>query len=637
MKAGDGVRLETIPNVRKCKGLITPTQPRVGVFRFMMSPTDLQSTSEIGLAPTNSPGKVDKRMRLIRLLESLTQSLSPSFPDLIPHSVNVASKLRDNKFNLVVVGQFKRGKSTLVNALVGDDILPTAVVPLTSIITILRYGSEEKITVAFAGDVSEVITREQLPDFVTEKRNPNNLKKVESVHIALPCSFLEGGVQLVDTPGVGSIYAHNTDAANHFLPESDATIFLMTADQPLSIGEVEFLRNVREHVTKIFFVLNKVDMLNGTEKQEAADFIRDSLSREMAVPKDNIRLFLVSSKTALKARLQGEKKLEAESHIHALESSLMQFLNEEKSTVMVSSAARRARRIAAEASTLAKLRLKAYSESSESLRNKVDEFRKFRAEIHRRQEDISRVIYTAYNIVTMVEEDRVLFEDKTLPKLEARFDEIAAQYRSSNAPDLIDQLNKAIVSLVTEVVDKWRADEEAKVREKFNSEVKDLYGRMNELIDDVYQHAAELFDVEFQRLEEYPLFNDESEFYYFILEDIKPSLEQLSDAVVKRLPRGIARHLIVRKQKETLRIEFDRQCGRARYDIVQRIDKSMLKLGKAFSDSVNGHLARIEEIIGDAMSMREKNVSETSGKVKEYEAALHIMSRLEAEFSALEK
>lgn len=603
----------------------------------MMSPADPRSTSEIELAHAYPPSEVDKRIRLIRLLESLTHSLSPSFPDFIAHSGNVASKLRDNKFNLVVVGQFKRGKSTLVNALVGDDILPTAVVPLTSIITILRHGSEEKITVAFAGGASEVITREELPEFVTEKRNPNNLKKVESVDIALPCSFLEGGVQLVDTPGVGSIYAHNTDAANHFLPESDATIFLMTADQPLSIGEVEFLRNVREHVTKIFFVLNKVDMLNETEKQEASDFIKDSLSREMAVPKDNIRLFLVSSKTALKARLRGEKTLEAKSHIHALECSLMQFLNEEKSNVMVSTAARRARRIAAEASTLAKLQLKAYSESSESLRNKVDEFRTFRAEIHRRQEDISRVIYTAYNIVTMVEEDRVLFEDETLPKLEARFDEIAANYPSSNAAELIDQLNKAIVSLVTEVVDRWRADEEARVREKFNDAVKDLFDRMNELIDDVYQHAAELFDVEFQRLEEYPLFNDESEFYYFILEDIKPSLEELSDAIVKRLPRGIARHLIARKQKETLRIEFDRHCGRVRYDIVQRIDKSMLKLGRAFSDSVNGHLARIEKIIGDAISMREKNASETLGKVREYEEALRNLARLESEFSELEK
>lgn len=605
----------------------------------MMVPSDVTPARPPALKPVRegTPGESTRKSRLTRLLEELTCSLSPSFPELIPPTHSIAKKLQDNKFNLVVVGQFKRGKSTLVNALVGDHILPTAVVPLTSIVTILHYGSEEKITVSFAGGSSEIIPRKSLPDFVTEKLNPQNAKKVESVDIALPCSFLEGGIQLVDTPGVGSIYAHNTDAANHFLPESDATIFLMTADQPLSIGEVEFLRNVREYVTKIFFVLNKVDMLSEGEKREAADFILDSLSKEMSVPKESIRLFLVSSKTALKGRLQNSDSLQAESNIRSLERSLGDFLEKEKANVIVSAAARRARRIAAEASTLAKLRLKAYSESTESLQKKVDDFRRFRSEIHRRQEDISRVIYTAYNIVTMVEEDRVLFENKMQPELERRFAEMAAQYESAGASDLIDRLNKTIVSLVTEVVDKWRAEEEEQVKEKFNNAVRDLFGRMNELIDDVYQHAAELFNVEFQRLEHYPLFNDESEFYYFILEDIKPSLEELSDAIVKRLPRGIARHLIVRKQKETLRIEFDRQCGRVRYDIVRRIDKSMLKLGKAFSDSVNTHLARIEEIIREAMAMREKNSSDVSGKVREYESALRSISRLHDQFAELEQ
>ena len=598
----------------------------------MMTATDLRKEP----LDDGSSGGMTKKARLLEQLGRLARLLLPPFPDLIPNVESLLKKIQDEKFNLVVVGQFKRGKSTLVNALIGEEILPTAVVPLTSIVTILRYGPVEKITVTFASGSIVTISREKLPEYVTEKRNPENVKKVQSVDIELPVSFLEAGVQLVDTPGVGSIYSHNTDAANHFLPESDATIFLMTADQPLSIGEVEFLRNVREHVTKIFFVLNKVDMLSESDKHEAAEFIRDSLSKEMSVPRDSIRLFLLSSKSALRARLQKEKRLEAESNILSLENSLAQFLDEEKANVMVSSAARRAKRITAEASTLAKLRLKAYSESTESLQKKVDEFRRFRTEIQRRQEDISRVIYTAYNIVTMVEEDRVLFENKMRPELERRFDDIAANYGNAGASDLTEKLNRAIVSLVTEAVDKWRAEEESKVKEKFNNAVRDLFGRMNELIDDVYQHAAELFNVEFQRLEDYPLFNDESEFYYFILEDIKPSLEELTDGIVKRLPRGIARSLIIRKQKETLRIEFDRQCGRVRYDVVQRIDQSMLKLGKAFQDSVNGHLARIEEIIREAMTMREKTSSEVSGKVRECESALLNLSRLHNDFVELE-
>lgn len=579
----------------------------------------------------------DRKLELLHLLENLAGELSSCSSDLAPHVLSIAGKLRDNKFNLAVVGQFKRGKSTLINALLGESILPTAVVPLTSVVTILSYAPREKITVAFTGGRQEEIRREKLPDYVTEKLNPQNARNVETVNVALPCRFLESGVRLVDTPGVGSIYTHNTDAANRFLPESDAIIFLMTADQPLGISEVEFLRSVREHVREIFFVLNKTDMLSEHEKHEAADFIRDSLEKKLNVPGESIRLFLLSSKSALIARQQDDPGLEEESNIRSLEDSLTQFIAEEKMNVMIGAAARRARKIATEASTVARLRLKAYTESDESLRKKVDDFRTFRNETQRRQEDISRVIYTAYNIVTMVEEDRVLFEHSTRSEIEERFDQIAAQCENLSTPQLTDRLNRAIVSLVTGAVDKWRSDEESKVRQKFNAAVEDLFGRMNNLIDDVYEHAAELFNVEFRRLENYPLFSDESEFYYFILEDIKPSLEELSDAIVRRLPRGIARRLVLRKEKETLGVEFDRQCGRVRYDIVQRIDKSMQKLGNVFSDSVNGHLAGIERIIREAMEMREKNSSEVSRKSAECEAAVRNMSRFDEEFARFDK
>ncbi len=197
-------------------------------------------------------------------------------------------------------------------------------------------------------------------------------------------------------------------------------------------------------------------------------------------------------------------------------------------------------------------------------------------------------------------------------------------------------LTKKSSQLVTEFVDKWRYEEEAKVKDKFDASVEELFTRMNELIDDVYQHAAALFEVEFQRLENYQLFTDETEFYYFILEDIKPSLEELSDAIVKILPHGIARRLIYRKEKDTLRIEFDRQCGRVRYDFIKRIDKSMMNLGKTFTNTMSEHLERIEKIIADAMVTREKTTSEASDKIAEYKEKLSKFGGLEKKFAELE-
>ncbi|MGE5301292.1 MAG: dynamin family protein, partial [Acidobacteriota bacterium] len=139
---------------------------------------------------------------------------------------DLREKIETNAFNLVVVGQFKRGKTSLINALLGADILPVAVVPLTSIATVMTYGEALRIMVYFNdGNVAE-IRPESLPEYVTEKGNPKNVKDVNEVVVTHPSHYLKGGVRLIDTPGVGSIYQHNTDVAYRYLPKSDAVLFL---------------------------------------------------------------------------------------------------------------------------------------------------------------------------------------------------------------------------------------------------------------------------------------------------------------------------------------------------------------------------------------------------------------------------
>jgi GTPase SAR1 family protein len=152
----------------------------------------------------------------------------PAFP-----YEELREKIQDNVFNLVVLGQFKRGKTTLINALLGAEILPTAVVPLTSIATILRYGEALNIKVYFNDGRIEEIEPASLHQYVTEKGNPKNEKDVREVIITYPSLYLKDGVRLIDTPGVGSIYEHNTDVAYRYLPKSDAALFLLSVDQPL--------------------------------------------------------------------------------------------------------------------------------------------------------------------------------------------------------------------------------------------------------------------------------------------------------------------------------------------------------------------------------------------------------------------
>ena len=112
----------------------------------------------------------------------------------------IKEKLTLEQFNLVVMGQFKRGKSTFINALIGAKILPTSIVPLTSIVTILRYGQESRAVVRYLDEKEEEIHLSDIPKFVTEKQNPRNKLRVKEVEVFYPSDYLKDGVRIIDTP-----------------------------------------------------------------------------------------------------------------------------------------------------------------------------------------------------------------------------------------------------------------------------------------------------------------------------------------------------------------------------------------------------------------------------------------------------
>ena len=116
------------------------------------------------------------------------------------------TKLRENRFHLMVLGQFKRGKSTFINSIIGDTLLPTSVIPLTSIVTLLKYGERESIEVIFEDGSQKTIERKYLHQYVTERGNPSNRMGLRHVEISFPSAYLKDGVSIIDTPGVGSTF-----------------------------------------------------------------------------------------------------------------------------------------------------------------------------------------------------------------------------------------------------------------------------------------------------------------------------------------------------------------------------------------------------------------------------------------------
>ncbi|MCI4397586.1 MAG: dynamin family protein [Acidobacteria bacterium] len=210
--------------------------------------------------------------------------------------LRLPERLDKGRLTLAVLGQFKRGKSTLINALLGAPVMPSSVLPLTSVVTSVRYGLQPKLLLHFLDGREQEAPVEQLQEFVTEEKNPKNEKGVAWARVDWPCPFLDRPVRVVDTPGVGSVYDHNTETSEAFLGQLDAAVFVLGVDPVLTQTEIEWLAKVKDRAERFFFVLNKSDQLRPEEVEQVLSFtrakLRDLWDREG-------RIFPLSARRAL--------------------------------------------------------------------------------------------------------------------------------------------------------------------------------------------------------------------------------------------------------------------------------------------------------------------------------------------------
>ncbi len=310
-------------------------------------------------------------------LVALVRSCGPEFAPEADRLDGLLSRLAEGSFHLAVLGQFKRGKSTLLNALLGEAVLPSSVVPLTAIPTRIRLGPARQVRIAFVdGRADEAAAVPDAPAlaavlarYVTEEANPANRLGVREVEVLHPSPALAHNVVLIDTPGIGSTYAHNTATTMAFLAECDSALFLVSADPPITAVEVAFLREVRVRVPRLFFLLNKVDYLSDDEAAAAIGFLRRVLAEQPGLPAD-VPIYPVSARRGLAAREAGDAEGWQASGCAEIADRLLRFLAEEKQQVLETSVRQRAAEIADEVLLALRLSLRALAMPIEELEEK---------------------------------------------------------------------------------------------------------------------------------------------------------------------------------------------------------------------------------------------------------------------------
>jgi small GTP-binding protein len=235
------------------------------------------------------------------------------------------ARLAEDRFTLAIVGRFSRGKTSLMNAILGMDRLPTGILPLTSVITQISYGSEEKVVLYYYGtSLFMDIPLNKLADYITERGNPGNQRGIRVAEVQLPAEFLRRGFTFVDTPGLNSPIAANTRTTQAYLPEADAFILVGSYESPLTDEEASIASLALSAQRRLFVVLNKQDLVDTQTRAHMQKLVAERLQELGA--SGNVPIFSVSALQGLKAKQTGNEIALAESGFPAFETALIDFL-----------------------------------------------------------------------------------------------------------------------------------------------------------------------------------------------------------------------------------------------------------------------------------------------------------------------
>lgn len=193
-------------------------------------------------------------------------------PQAAAAAQDARKRLADGRLTVVTCGEYKRGKSMLLGALLDDPgLFPSDSMPATNVVTLARWAATESIAVTLAPDVpggnarTVHITRDELADYVTEAGNPGNRLGVLEVAIDTPNPKLRPGLVVVDTPGIGGVIQAHTAATFNYVPQADALLFVTDVEQPMLDGEIDFLRaalaaaNLTDREDVLVTALTKID------------------------------------------------------------------------------------------------------------------------------------------------------------------------------------------------------------------------------------------------------------------------------------------------------------------------------------------------------------------------------------------
>lgn len=329
-------------------------------------------------------------------LEKTSEVMSQlELTDQAKQAKDASARLKSHVFSVGIMGEFKRGKSTVINALLGEKIAPADVVPASATLNRVTYGLTPKATILYKDGHRESVPVDRIADYVTKitEESAATAALVEQAIVEYPCQFCKNNVEIIDTPGLND--DERMDAISEaVIPELDAVVMVLSADSPFSKSEAEFVRNklMTSDVTRMIVLVNRIDTIFDEDDRIRVlqsikeKIIREILDRTEAIHgKDSqpyqdtksklaeLQLYPISAIQALHGRIKNKPELVYQSGILAFEERLRKLLTQERGVLEIMRVSGVIARLLQEGQSAITLRINALEmDSEEFLKTKQD-------------------------------------------------------------------------------------------------------------------------------------------------------------------------------------------------------------------------------------------------------------------------
>ncbi|HEX2869384.1 MAG TPA: dynamin family protein [Ignavibacteriales bacterium] len=539
---------------------------------------------------------------LQRLLELAGENNLNSFRASVQEEID---RLKKEELYLVVAGQFKRGKSTLINAILGEEILPTGVIPLTAVVTLIRYGKSTSVKVIFNDNSSVGIDVQEIRYYAAEAENPGNIKNVRYIEITYDSGFLKDGIVLIDSPGIGSLFIHNTQTTKSFIPKVDGVIFTLSVDPPLTEIEYRFLEELHNQVAKILFVLNKADLFDKNELEETLSYTKRELSGKNNFNEPGI--IAVSARLAMDGEKKADKNLISLSGIPTLIQSCRNMFLEERQALVRNNSKGRISRLISELKYITELEYKTLLMPVNELREKKDSFNLQLQELLKEKEEFLYLLEGEISsLIKMIEQSSDKFQSKETKRLNDLLGDVINRDNEQKGKNLLLIAEVIFKNELTESLDKWRSELFRETKIFYNGIIGKYVSRTNTFLNRIISLSADIFDVKDKPVKNVNSLDLKDEFDY-AFKELPVFMEiDLFKLMSPLLPDMFARKIVLKRIQEKIKEKVSMNCGRITSDYIYSVKEQ----GRKFLYEIERKISELIQSIQNIITAAEEKEAE---------------------------